>query len=159
MKVNELDADGMEKNQDNASGRRRILKVMAIGGGAAATMLLPDRWIRPTVEAGELPAHAQGSISYSLVAGADQPSGALCWIENITVTMSPPVSGVMIHATINGTGAVAPPDASTNGSGVAGFPDIAVAQSGTFSIVFSFADSATYGPATATLGPFQQGSC
>lgn len=43
--------------------RREVLKALAaIGGAAAASVLLPEKWIEPVVEAGVLPAHAQSSI-------------------------------------------------------------------------------------------------
>lgn len=123
--------------------------------------------MKPVIEAGVLPAHAQASPTveptteptvYTITANADRLSGALCWIENITATMSPPTAGVMIHITVSGTGPTAPPDAATNSSGVASFPNIAVSASGVFSLIFSFVDPA-YGANTDTLGPYQQGAC
>lgn len=43
-------------------GRRQLLKALVAAGGAAvASTLLPGRWVRPLVEVGELPAHAQAS--------------------------------------------------------------------------------------------------
>jgi hypothetical protein len=139
-------------------GRRELLKALAAGGGAIAVGILPDRWIEPVVEAGALPAHAQVSAVQPLTASADPLSGTLCWVTNITATISPPVAGVMIHVTVSGTGAVAPPDAATNSSGVASFDDVAAAGPGVFSLIFSFVDPA-YGSDTATLGPYQQGAC
>ncbi len=42
--------------------RREVLKALgAIGGAAAASALLPEKWVKPVVEAGVLPAHAQTS--------------------------------------------------------------------------------------------------
>jgi hypothetical protein len=42
--------------------RRRLLKALAAGGGAlAGAALLPGRWVKPVVEVGVLPAHAQTS--------------------------------------------------------------------------------------------------
>jgi hypothetical protein len=43
--------------------RRDALKALAaIGGAAAASALLPEKWVKPVVEAGVLPAHAQTSV-------------------------------------------------------------------------------------------------
>lgn len=43
-------------------GRRELLKILAAAGGAATLSGgLPGRWVRPVVEAGLLPAHAQTS--------------------------------------------------------------------------------------------------
>lgn len=40
-------------------GRRRVLKAALATGGAVATLLLPERWVKPVVQMGILPAHAQ----------------------------------------------------------------------------------------------------
>jgi Mg-chelatase subunit ChlD len=43
-------------------GRRELLKALAAGGGAiAVTSIMPGKWAKPIIEAGLLPAHAQGS--------------------------------------------------------------------------------------------------
>jgi hypothetical protein len=42
-------------------GRRQLLKTLIVAGGAAASTLLPGRWVKPLVEVGALPAHAQAS--------------------------------------------------------------------------------------------------
>jgi hypothetical protein len=48
--------------------RREVLKALAvIGGAAAASALLPERWVKPVVEAGVLPAHAQSSACSQLL--------------------------------------------------------------------------------------------
>lgn len=41
-------------------GRRRLLKVLALGGVSAA--VVPEKWVRPVIDAVIVPAHAQGSI-------------------------------------------------------------------------------------------------
>lgn len=46
----------------NSITRREVLKsAIAAGGAVAAASFLPDRWLKPTVADGVLPAHAQGS--------------------------------------------------------------------------------------------------
>lgn len=48
--------------QQPDSGRRRILKVITIGGVATtATLLLPSKWAKPVVQSVIVPAHAQAS--------------------------------------------------------------------------------------------------
>jgi hypothetical protein len=43
--------------------RREVLKALAtVGGAAAASALLPEKWVQPVVEAGIVPAHAQSSL-------------------------------------------------------------------------------------------------
>jgi hypothetical protein len=42
-------------------GRRQLLKTLVVAGGAAASTLLPGRWVKPLVKVGALPAHAQAS--------------------------------------------------------------------------------------------------
>jgi hypothetical protein len=48
--------------QEQAVGRRRLLKALIASGGAvAASTLLPSKWSKPTVEVGMLPVHAQAT--------------------------------------------------------------------------------------------------
>lgn len=43
-------------------GRRKLLKVIvATSGAAAASLLLPDKWTKPIIDLGTVPAHAQMS--------------------------------------------------------------------------------------------------
>ena len=44
-------------------GRRQLLKTLiAAGGMTVASTLLPNKWVKPLVEVGVLPAHAQASV-------------------------------------------------------------------------------------------------
>ncbi len=46
--------------------RREALQALAsIGGAAAASAFLPEKWIKPEIEMGVLPAHAQASLPNS----------------------------------------------------------------------------------------------
>lgn len=61
----------MSQEIDNKSGnsRRRLLKGIAVGGGAIAGLkALPEQWSRPVVNSVLLPVHAQtsGAISFPL---------------------------------------------------------------------------------------------
>ncbi len=64
--------------EEKNSGRRKLLKSVVAGGGAATVAkFLPDQWARPVVDAVVLPSHAQtsvaalGSFSSSLIVMAD----------------------------------------------------------------------------------------
>jgi hypothetical protein len=49
-------------NRQQTLSRGEALKALAaMGGAAAASALLPEKWVKPVVEAGVLPAHAQSS--------------------------------------------------------------------------------------------------
>ena len=55
-----------EQSQAGVS-RRRLLKTLAVSGGAVAGLtMLPGKWTRPVVEAGELAAHADTSPAPTL---------------------------------------------------------------------------------------------
>lgn len=50
----------MAEDQEKKLGRRELLKALIAGGSAVAvSAFLPGKWIRPVVEMGVLPAHAQ----------------------------------------------------------------------------------------------------
>jgi hypothetical protein len=83
--------------------RREAIKALAAGGGVlAATAFLPGKWIKPVIEAGVLPAHAQSSlvcdatVSIIRVASGSAPLGFTAYCS-YTPTTTPPTS---ISATI-----------------------------------------------------------
>ncbi len=48
---------------ESSVSRRELLKVLAAsGGGLIAAAFLPKRWLKPVIEAGVLPAHAQATL-------------------------------------------------------------------------------------------------
>ena len=52
--------EGHQERPEQTVGRRQLLKVLIAAGGAVTTSaVLSSRWIRPIVEAGVLPPHAQ----------------------------------------------------------------------------------------------------
>ncbi|MBN1220168.1 MAG: twin-arginine translocation signal domain-containing protein [Anaerolineae bacterium] len=142
------------------NSRRQLLKVLAATGGAVTTSaLLSGNWIKPIVEVGLLPAHAQVS-AYAIQADTttEPGSGPACWVEGIVATVSPPIAGAELRMTpqkLSGPDSVpGPSTATTDGSGVANFGDLYTEFDATFNLVFSFVDQAQYGPATTSRGSF-----
>jgi hypothetical protein len=76
-----VESDGIEEHRGRTMDRRQLLKTLIAAGGAGAILtLLPDVWIRPVVEIGVLPSHAQ--VSYTPTPSSMSP---LCY----TPTPSP----------------------------------------------------------------------
>jgi hypothetical protein len=48
-----------EKSEKTVSARRRLFQIMVVGGTAA--IVLPEKWVKPVVDAVIVPAHADGS--------------------------------------------------------------------------------------------------
>ncbi len=52
-----------KESQIERLGRRRLLKILGVAGGAVATStLVPGQWVKPVVQVGLLPAHAAISL-------------------------------------------------------------------------------------------------
>lgn len=66
----QTESEGVEKVQVS---RRRLLSAIALGGGAAA--VLPERWIKPVVDAIVLPAHAQATVGQNFGMYSSQNGG------------------------------------------------------------------------------------
>ena len=63
LPINDNTPESEKERQEWTLNRRRLLKALAAAGGAiAASTLLPSQWIKPVVEVGVLPVHAQGSV-------------------------------------------------------------------------------------------------
>ncbi len=101
------------KTGRQALSRREVLKALAAGGGAlAASAFLPARWVKPAIQAGVLPAHAQASLCNVQVTirrasdCANCPGGNIAYCS-YTPTGSPPVSlsasygGLGVPSTLN----------------------------------------------------------
>lgn len=54
-----MSTEPSEKSQKSVSARRRLFQIMAVGGTAA--VVLPEKWVKPIVDAVIVPAHAAGS--------------------------------------------------------------------------------------------------
>jgi hypothetical protein len=73
-----------QESQGQSLNRRELLKVLTSGGVAiAAASFLPAKWLKPVIEAGVLPAHAQATptlriVKVDLNAAAKVPSSPEC---------------------------------------------------------------------------------
>ena len=164
-------------------GRRKLLKVLAAGGGAvAASSLLPSQWIKPVIEVGYLPVHAQASptveptveptiepIVYSISCSADSTNNEN-FIDNITATVSATggtsVNNIEVQylaETIPAGGSTTPVTGFTNSSGTVNLGNFEFCPSGlnsdTYQIVVSFVDTSMYGNDTCILGPYTSPGC
>lgn len=55
-----MNTQDSEKSQKTVSARRRLFQILAVGGTAA--VVLPEKWVKPVVDAVIVPAHAAGSV-------------------------------------------------------------------------------------------------
>jgi hypothetical protein len=129
-----------EKPQTTVSARRRLLQIMAVGGTAA--VVLPEKWVKPVVDAVIVPAHAAGSVvpaqgifgnqgtlfadsgqgnflervAGMMIGSAHADVLPICGAENTVcisfVIAAPPSRAVTV--TVNGTSTSAPDIASNN---------------------------------------------
>jgi hypothetical protein len=82
--------------------RRRLLKALAVaGGGVAATLLLPAKWLKPIVEVGVLPVHAQVSRPTSTPTSTPTPTPT----STPTPTPTPQPAAIIGCVTENASGA------------------------------------------------------
>lgn len=177
--------DSLSQNETSQEslGRRQLLKALAAtGGAAAASSLLPGEWVKPVVEVGLLPAHAQVTptstppvteepLIYSVLCDSTPGGGDLILTEGLIRNIQPrleivsgtgPVEGITATMTVNTlTGPTPtfdrplPLTAITNASGQAVFGDLLVTNptSGQeFLLVFDF--DVPSGTAHAECGVF-----
>jgi hypothetical protein len=154
------------------------LKAIAIGSGTVvASTMLPERWVKPVVQAGALPAHAQVSgepvqylLSCSINEDASFPGYELIDIAaTVTATDGAAVEGVQVQyiaESITPPGTTTDPVfGTTDGTGSANLGDFFFCQDfenidvSQYRIVLRFVDSATYGDATCTLGSYDVQGC
>ena len=85
---------GLPDHNQIISRRHLLQSLSALGGGMMATTLLPGHWIKPVIETGQLPAHAQGSVNVFTISqlqrivtalnGCDGPNGAKGTVYDIS---------------------------------------------------------------------------
>jgi hypothetical protein len=81
------------ESSETSLGRRKLLKALATGGGAiVATTTLPGQWVKPLIEIGLLPAHAQASspavvAPFSIIPEADPLGGPITTCPEATITI------------------------------------------------------------------------
>jgi hypothetical protein len=69
--------------------RRDLLKVLAAaGGGITAAAFLPEKWVKPVVNSGVLPVHAQASGATGTITGTVyQCGGGTVANQDVTITV------------------------------------------------------------------------
>lgn len=123
-------------------GRRELLKALTAGSGAmAASTLFSGKWVKPVIEVGLLPAHAQASAIY--VYFGNPPT----WIPNTNEAVGPAElqqpgpSAILI--VVNGTGTTAHVTANNNLNNV--YFEIDLDINGSPSNNFTFTDPCEVG--------------
>ena len=104
-----MKTDRRSTRQQELSRREALKALAAIGGAAAASALLPEKWVQPVVEAGIVPAHAQSS-DYIVhchihdLAFSRDPGGAKEWVPaagnfrlEVLGQVVPPVAGLSMR--------------------------------------------------------------
>jgi hypothetical protein len=146
----------------------------ASGGALVASTMLPNRWSKPVVDVGVLPAHAQISqVGYLLACGINQDESFPGYeLIDITATVTAtggasveniPVQYIVESITPSGS-TVGPVSGTTDGTGTANLGDFFFCQTfdpevTQYRLVLSFVDAATYGDATCILGPYYVQGC
>jgi len=180
--MNQLSSDEPKQKESKPKkgwGRRELLKAMIAGSGAvAASTMLPDQWVKPVVEVGVLPAHAQASqaplleygLNCSINEDASYPGYEIIDITGtVTATDVASVEGIQVQyvaESITPPGATtAPVSGTTNNAGSANLGEFFFCEDfdnfeiTRYILVVSFVDTATYGNATCVLGPYDVEGC
>jgi hypothetical protein len=79
--------------------RRDAMKILAAVAGAATLSNIPEKWVKPGLEIGVLPAHAQTSLPM-LTPGLPEAEANFCSNLTSTVAISPVASGIPMHYVI-----------------------------------------------------------
>jgi hypothetical protein len=69
---------------ENEISRRTLLKVIAAGCGVVVASSLPREWVKPVIDAGMLPVHAQ-TTSGGTITGFLRNCGLAYWPDIVTV--------------------------------------------------------------------------
>ena len=157
-----------KENTPKTWGRRELLKALAATGGAVALSNVPNKWDKPEVGFGVLPAHAQasltaaeystfcdstpggGDITLALPTGTGQINNITANlvllsgpgnVDNVTVTMDFVPQAPATAADFNFVPAL-PRTAVTNSSGVASFGNLAITGTAdrSFDLTFTYAN-------------------
>lgn len=108
----------MDNKPSKEISRRDAMKILAAVVGATTLANIPDKWTKPDMELGVLPAHAQTSMSpHTMVAGADDPAANFCWPLDSSATLTPATPGIVMRYVVTTTGdAVLNPPAVSTGT-------------------------------------------
>jgi hypothetical protein len=117
MQTERLPVEGSaEEQREREVARRRLLKTLVAAGGVfTASSVLPAKWLRPLVEMGMLPSHAQASgtprpLCYTATPSHTPSVSPTCYTPTI---MSPTLPLPSDTPTLSSTAtpALAPPQA------------------------------------------------
>ncbi|MCQ3938719.1 MAG: hypothetical protein DPW18_16980 [Chloroflexi bacterium] len=79
--------------------RRDAIKIIAAAAGAAVLANIPAEWVKPDLEVGAIPAHAQTS-GRAIAAGASDPDANFCFPLISTAAIIPPEAGIVLRYVI-----------------------------------------------------------
>lgn len=96
-----------ENTKKSVSARRRLFQILAVGGTAA--VVLPEKWVKPAVDAVIVPAHAAGSVVR--VSGVFGNNGSNRFGDNGRGGMLERFAGLLMSSA---NAATAPPGTLTN---------------------------------------------
>ena len=95
-----------DKSQVKIS-RRDAIKALAAVAGATALANIPSKWIKPSLNVGILPAHAQTSVvHHTVTAGISDPTANYCNSLKSTAVITPPSSGIPLNYILTTSGSV-----------------------------------------------------
>jgi len=91
------------RNERSSLSRRELLKVLAASSGALTLgAFLPQKWVKPVIQAGVVPAHAQGTCPYVAEITEAIYEFNNQWAVNVHWTPSSPGTPVFVSATFGG---------------------------------------------------------
>jgi hypothetical protein len=89
---------------DNEISRRTLLKVIAAGCGVVVASSLPREWVKPVINAGVLPVHAQSTGVGSII-GTIYGCGSGDWAPSVGATVTLMVGPLpYLNTTTNASG-------------------------------------------------------
>jgi len=96
------DTNPIEDKRSNLS-RRDLLKALAASSGALTLgAFLPEKWVKPVIQAGVVPVHAQGTCPYDVQIAEALYQGNNQWLVWVNWTPSSPAHPVGMNVYFGG---------------------------------------------------------